>query len=227
MGSRRELRKLSETQVKKFGEINGSLQELLTKSDDIAQQQRENFQRLEYQLEMQKQNKDEIVDVHISFRDGDPSLEITGQLDESDDCTATLQGIGRVICKQIKGDDIRSGWGSRHAEIYQCISIGTLVQSFYGIAELHGKRFAVMQDLRDDQTLAAAIESHDSYEPLAYIRFAYELANTVAYLHSVGIIVKNISDTNVVVVKLEGGSRLQPRLTNLEQARRVSEIRAI
>src|SRR5258708_2856203 len=102
MGSRRELRKLSETQVKKFDEINGSLQELLTKSDDIAQQQRENF-----------------------------------------------------------------------------------------------------------------------------LRLAYELANTVAYLHSVGIIVKNISDTNVVVVKLEGGSRLQPRLTNLEQARRVSEIRAI
>jgi serine/threonine protein kinase len=202
------------------------LEELHAKYDDITQQNRENLRRLEYQLEKQAQNKDEIVAVRISFRDGDPRLEITGQLEESD-YTAVLQGCGRVICKEIRSDDIRSGWGSRHVEIYQCISIGTFVQSFYGIAELDGKCFAVMEDFRNDQTIAAAIESRDTYGPLACIRFAYELANTVAYLHSVGIIIKNISDTNVVVVKLEGGSRLQPRLTNLEQARRVSEIRAI
>jgi serine/threonine protein kinase len=203
------------------------LEELHVKHDNIAHQHQENLRHLEYQLDKQKQNKDEVVTVDISFRDGDPRLEITGRLDESDDYAAILRGCGRVICQEIRSDDKQSGGGSRHVEIYHCISIGTFVQSFYGIAELDGKRFAVMQDIRNDQTIAAAIESRDAYDPLTCIRFAYELASTVAYLHSVGIIIKNISDTNVIVVKLEGGRRIQPRLTNLEQARRVSGIRAI
>lgn len=216
MKTGRDVRNLTDAEIEKLDGINVNLEKLLTKSDRIAQQQIQNYKLLE--KEIQQQDEDEIVAVQISFRRGDPRLKIIGK-ENSSDYSAVLQDVGPVICKEIKSDEIREGWGSRHAEIYRCISKGTLVQSFYGIAELDGIRYAVMEDLRNDQTLAAAIESHD-FEPLARIHFAYELANTVAYLHSVGIIIKNLSDINVVVIKL--GGRLQPRLANLEQARTVS-----
>lgn len=202
--------------------MDRSLQKLLKKSEVIRQEQRENFQRLEEQLEKQRRNEDEVITVEITFHDTDTRLSLTGKLKQSEDCTATLEDVGRVICRVIKGDGVGKGYGSRHADIYRCISKGTLVQSFYGIAKLNGRQFAVMEDLQDNPTIAAAIKSNDQYEPLACIRFAYELAHTVAYLHSVGIVIKNISDTNVVVVKTEDGGGIRPRLMNLEQARRVS-----
>ena len=140
-----------------------------------------------------------------------------------------MKDVGRVICKEIKNDEIRSGrGGSRHVEIYQLISTRELVEVFYGIAELGGKRYAVMEDLRDDPTLTAAII--DSKElnrdgPLSRLRLAYEVASAVAYLHSVDIVVKNISDVNIVLKRLRlevGGRRFRPCLTNLEDARTVS-----
>ena len=198
-----------------------SLETLITKSDEIAQAQRANFHRLETHLKSQQQNADEVVAIRIAFRDGDPRLCITSQLEGSDDYRGMLEDVGPVICQEVKSDEVRGEWGSRHTEIYQCISNGTFVQAFYGVAEHRGKRFAVMQDLTGNKTLAAAIQSQTtSYQRLASLRFAYELAHAVAYLHSVGIVIKNLSDTNVVVIELEGG-RLQPCLTNLEQARRV------
>ena len=49
---------------------------------------------------------------------------------------------------EIKNDEIRRR-GSRHVEIYQLISTRELVEVFYGIAELGGKRYAVMEELED------------------------------------------------------------------------------
>ena len=60
--------------------------------------------------------------------------------------------------------------------------------------------------------------------PLSRLRLAYEVASAVAYLHSVDIVVKNISDVNIVLkrLRLEDGRRFLPYLTNLEDARTVS-----
>ena len=111
--------------------------------------------------------------------------------------------------------------GSRHVEIYKRISVGALVQSFYGICERNGKKYAVMEDLRNQPTLAVAIESKLlPNDGSTRMRIAYDLANTIAYLHSVGIIIKSMSDDTVVLRRLDGGT-FQPCLTNLETARMV------
>ena len=147
-------------------------------------------------------------------------------LGESQNLLASLKDVGRVICKEIKNDGIMSGRSSRHDEIYQLISTSALVEVFYGIAELGGKRYAVMEDLRDDPTLAAMIDSNElnCNDSLTRLHLAYEVASAVAYLHSVDIIVKNISDVNIVLkrLRLKDGQRFRPCLTNLEKARRVS-----
>jgi serine/threonine protein kinase len=182
----------------------------------------DNIRRLgQLQAEQQQWQDEERVD--IRFPQGDPRLQSISHLDGSQDLIASLKDVGRVICKEVKNDGIRSGRGSRHVEIYRLISTSTLIQVFYGIAQLEGKRYAVMEDVRDDPTLAAMIASAElNGDPLARLQLAYEVASAVAYLHSVGIIVKNISDVNIVLKKLEDGRKFRPCLTNLEEARKVS-----
>jgi serine/threonine protein kinase len=179
------------------------------------------MRRLEEELRQERQGG--IVLVHVEFSDGDPRLQITGDFDDINGVAATLVNVGLVVCKEVKNDDLKGRWGSRQAEIYHRISTGTLVQHFYGIAELHGSRYAVMEDLREGLTMAMAIESNQLPEPLTRLRLAYEIANTVAYLHSVGIIIKNISDNNIVLKKGGEGMQFRPCLTNLEEARLVSD----
>ncbi len=173
------------------------------------------------QLQAEQQWQDE-ERVDIRFPEGDPRLQPISHLDESQDLLASLKDVGRVICKEVKNDGIRTGRGSRHVEIYHLISTSTLVEVFYGIAELEGKRYAVMEDVRDDPTLAAMIDSTELNDPLTRLHLAYEVASAVAYLHSVGIVVKNISDVNIVLKRLEDRRRFRPCLTNLEEARKVS-----
>jgi hypothetical protein len=159
---------------------------------------------------------------HVKFSEGDPRLDIPDSLDGSDQIDGTLRNVGRVICKKIKNDDIIGGGGDfRQVEIYDLISKCTNVEAFYGIAELHGKQYAVMGDLRNDMTLEDAINlKSDRLDDLARLRLAYEVSHTIAYLHSIGIIVKNISDINVVL-KNEGESGFVPLLINLTEARKV------
>jgi hypothetical protein len=179
------------------------------------------------QLQAEQRQRQDEQPVNIRFPEGDPRLEQISHLDKSQDLPASLKDVGPVICKAIKNNEIRSGrGGSRHVEIYRLISTRELVEVFYGIAELGGKRYAVMEDLRDEPTLAAIIHSKelDRDVPLSRLRLAYEVASAVAYLHSVDIVVKNISDVNIVLKRLtpEDGRRFRPCLTNLEEARTVS-----
>lgn len=184
-----------------------------------------NMQRI---VQLQRQGQDEEA-VNIKFPEGDPRLQQISHLGKSRDLLAFLKDVGHVICKEIKNDEIRRGRGSRHVEIYQLISTNELVEVFYGIAELGGKRYAVMEDLRNGPTLAEMIESKAELSGSLHVtrlHLAYEVASAVAYLHSVDIVVKNISDVNIVLKRLshdsEDGRRFRPCLTNLEKARRVS-----
>jgi serine/threonine protein kinase len=206
-------------QIEKLKIIRQNLQELLTRTDS-TQQQMNNIRRLG-QLQAEQQWQDE-ERVNIRFPEGDPRLQLISHLDKSQDLLASLKDVGRVICKEVKNDGIRKGRGSRHVEIYHLISTSTLVEVFYGIAELKGKRYAVMEDVRDDPTLAAMIDSTELNDPLTRLHLAYEVASAVAYLHSVGIVVKNISDVNIVLKRLEDRRRFRPCLTNLEESRKVS-----
>lgn len=156
--------------------------------------------------------------VKIDFPEGDERLEINP---DGPRFSGTFEGRA-IVLADVNDDEMKIGRnGSRHVEIYRRISVGALVQSFYGICERNGKKYAVVEDLRNEPTLAAAVKSNllpnDSPTRL---RIAYDLANTIAYFHSVGILIKSLSDETVVLRRLEGGN-LQPCLTNLETARMV------
>lgn len=199
--------------------MKGILEKLPTK-DDIGQRM-ENIHRIA-QLQM-RQNQLDVNPVEIEFPDGDPRLHDIHTLSDSMDLIAQLEEprVGRVVCKEVKNFAIKS---SRHVEIYRLISSGTHVQEFYGIAEFGAKRYAVLEYLQNDPTLAEGINS-DAAElssDLARLNVAYEIASTVAYLHSVGIVVKNISDVNIVLKKREDQRGLRPCLINLDAARKVS-----
>ena len=164
------------------------MQELLTRTDSIPEQMNI-IQRLG-QLQAEQHQRQDEEPINIRFPDGDPRLQQISHLSESRDLQAALKDIGRVICKEIKNEGIRTGRSSKHVEIYQLISSSELVEVFYGIAELGGKRYAVMEDLRDDPTLAAMINSNELNGPLTRLHLAYEVASAVAYLHSANIVVR-------------------------------------
>jgi hypothetical protein len=155
--------------------------------------------------------------VKIDFPENDSRLTI----DETAN-SGTFEGKA-VVLVDVNEDQMKVGRsGSRHVEIYKRISVGTLVQSFYGICERKGKKFAVLEDLGQEPNLATTIR--DNLLPTdgtSCLRIAYDLANTVAYFHSAGIVIKSLSDVTVVLKTLEGGST-QPCLTNIETARTVT-----
>jgi serine/threonine protein kinase len=205
-------------QIKKLISIRENLQELLTRADSTAEQMN-NVRRIG---QLQAEQRQDEQSTNIRFPEGDPRLQQTSQLGKSRNLLASLKDVGRVICKEIKNDGIRSL--TKHVEIYQLISNSALVEAFYGIAEVGGKRYAVMEDLQDNPTFATMIDSDELNGPLIRLHLAYEVASAVAYLHSVDIIIKNISDVNIVLKRLglEDGRRFRPCLTNLEKARKVS-----
>lgn len=159
--------------------------------------------------------------VKIDFQEGDQRLNI---VPDGSGFSGTFEGRA-IVLANVNEDEMKVGRsGSRHVEIYKRISVGALVQSFYGIHERSGKKYAVMEDLRKELTLSRAIEANLLPDDLqTRIRIAYELANTLAYFHSAGILVKSLSDDTVVLRKLVDGT-FQPCLTNLETARMVSVL---
>jgi serine/threonine protein kinase len=155
--------------------------------------------------------------IKIDFFAGDERLRLV--CDESG-TSGTLEGKA-IVLADVNEDEMRvGGRGSRHVEIYKRISVGTFVQSFYGICERDGKKYAVLEDLRKEPTLAVAIQNSLLSDETQRLRVAYDLANTMAYFHSVGILLKSLSDDSVVLRRLDDGT-LQPCLTNLETARMV------
>ena len=127
-----------------------------------------------------------------------------------------------VICVPIDQEDMKPGQhGPRYVDIYNRISAATLVQRFYGIGhDKKRKPFAVMQNLQGLPTLASFIAS-DSYpaDVFSRLRFAYDIACTIAYLHEAQILVKNLADDSIVFV--QKGTGYKPVICELEQARLV------
>jgi hypothetical protein len=177
-------------------------------------------------LEDLKKSKEEAQsnqDLKIDFTEDDPRLSVTKIDDQvlSGSLALADMGIVEVVCDPIKEELMRYGEkGPRHVVIYARLSANTLVHPFYGIAERHGQRWAVMRDLRNCLTLGGAIQNEAIPEStLERISIAYDIAKTVEYLHSVEVLVKRLSDRNVVLV-CESGA-VTPYLTNLERARLV------
>jgi hypothetical protein len=76
--------------------------------------------------------------------------------------------------------------------------------------------------LKTAPTLASVLVSEDRPSFSSRLKMAHDLANTVAYFHATGLLVKVLSDTSIVFRKRNGERELC--LTNVEQARLVSHV---
>jgi serine/threonine protein kinase len=163
--------------------------------------------------------------VQVNFRKDDVRLKISGQLsDRPLRLSATLDGV-RVVCiPSLTSAKDHNSKLPRHIIIYSKISAMTVVHPFYGIAETDDPRFkhwAVMQDLSPYQSLEQAIQGKTLPKNLPErLKIAYELSKTVAYLHSVEVLIKSMTDTNIIMRPIEEKG-VEPVLTNLEAAREV------
>jgi hypothetical protein len=165
--------------------------------------------------------------VEVTFRKDDGRLKFLGP--STEDVTrlfATLDGV-RVICvPSLTNETYYNSQLPRHMMIYSKISAMTLVQSFYGIAEIatdlsRVSHRAVMEDLTPYQSLEQAIHTKSLPEDLQdRLKIAFELSKTIAYLHSVQVLVKNMTGANIFLRPNANGG-VEPVLTNLEQARLV------
>jgi hypothetical protein len=199
------------------------------KADEIQTQQESYMVTILAKLQILdelKKNQDDqkSSDLEVDFSESDSRLSVTKDDDnilygslELADATTT-----KVVCEPVKEDLMRYGEkGPRHVLIYAKLSANTLVHPFYGIAQRFNQRYTVMKDLRECPTLGIAIRDGHLPQPvLERLGIAYDIAKTMEYLHSVEVLVKRLSDKNVLL-SLEN-STMTPYLTDLDRARLVS-----
>lgn len=79
-----------------------------------------------------------------------------------------------------------------------------------------------MQELSPYQSLEQAIQAKSLPKTLfERLKKAYDLSKTVAYLHSVQVLIKGMTDANIILRPVQGNG-VEPVVTNLEEAREVS-----
>ena len=111
----------------------------------------------------------------------------------------------------------------RTVKIYNQIGDIALVQKLYGITQVNGVKYAMMQNLQRHQSVADAIEDHSfhSIPFLSRLIFAYELSATISAMHQTRLLVKTLSDETIFVEKT-ATERIRPLLSDLKSARDVS-----
>lgn len=227
--SRSDLLLMEASSWASFEKVKEGQADVSNRIDESMKLQVVNYQSLRKLVEDEKMGCKNERGLDITFREQDSRLQVS--FDDNDHLSGTLDGFGAVICVEVNEDEMKPGHkGLRHAEIYH-ISDGTLVQSFHGFTVQQikpgGRKhrvYAVMEDMRSYPTLADMLIDQSLPGCLDCLRILYELANTIAYFHSLEMILKIINDESVVLKRImdANGVRFQPCLTNVVQARRVS-----
>jgi hypothetical protein len=150
----------------------------------------------------------------IDFQSNDARLKVSQ--DVSGDLAGTLNGQ-KVVCYPISSNQRDSRVGPRHVTLYSKLSANTSVHPFYGLADKNGQLYAVMQDLRTAKPLGSCLKDDQFSGIKDRLRIAYDIAQTVAYLHSVEILVRSLSDQSVVLTP--ENNEWKPVLMRLDQAR--------
>ena len=107
----------------------------------------------------------------------------------------------------------------RIAHIYERISKRVRFQRFWGIFEKSGERYSIMDDISSSEKLCSAIEHREVPSLVNRMQIAYEIANAMAHLHQVGMILKSLSDATIYLKVIQGVTI--PIITDLESARLV------
>ena len=161
--------------------------------------------------------------LRIDFRDGDDQLKIGTCIEKLLTGTLCLEDREEV---KVVGRPVKKGFGSYgdkgpgYVKIYHKIAANTSVHPFYGLANSSGQIWALFKDLRSSPSLGQLIGQIDFPQDLVTrLAIAHEITLTVEYLHSVEILVKRLSDKNVILV-LEA-DKWKPFVTDLERARLV------
>ena len=165
------------------------------------------------------------MNVEVLYRKNDGNLELVNQLSTEPPRFSARLNDDRVVCiPSLSSNKYHSSKVPRQIRVYSKISAMTLVQGFYGIADVGDpdiKHWALMEDLSPYKSVEQAIQTETLPKSLTErLKIAYELSKTVAYLHSVQILIKSMTDRNVMLRPIER-SNFEPVVTNLEEAREV------
>lgn len=139
-------------------------------------------------------------------------LELTGLFEGH---AAVFHEIGGAVSSQ-----------SRIIKIYQMIAELApvdMMQKFYGIFEREGTEFLIMESGGSNQTLLDFVQSkavQDLTMPQK-LSFCYDLVSLVSILHGLDLVVKSITDVNILVQRPKGENP-RPKLINLHYIRSVS-----
>lgn len=131
-----------------------------------------------------------------------------------------VAGYGAVECRRL--DDSLM---SRHAlQLYQDFQRGAHIQTIHGIAEINKQEYVIMQDCSGLQTLKSWRADASRILILRdRIRIAYDVAQSVAWLHGGGLLLKFLTET---FIRLCNDGNSHPILTQLGYARCVSRPRS-
>lgn len=133
----------------------------------------------------------------------------------------SLHGVGRVMCFELDETELGHRF-PRVIHVYSRIAARVNVQGFYGILEKSGRKYAIMEDLSTEMSLDATLQVGALPSLSARLRVAFELANTMAFLHRAGLLLKSLSGTTVVLKMIDG--EIRPVITDLESARLVCQL---
>lgn len=133
--------------------------------------------------------------------------------------TGTFKDVNPIICLPLTAEAAKPML-PKVLQIYHKISARIQVQRLYGVLRMKEGNYSIMEDLTKCKTLAEHIKENEPVTLLQQLNWGYQIANTMAYLHNVGIVLKVLSDESVVMQDVNG--TLRPVLTDLALARLVT-----
>jgi hypothetical protein len=163
-------------------------------------------------------DRTKLEDIVPHFNEHDRRLSLS---DTDGRVHGTMEGVGPIICYKLEEAELGS-WAKlpKIIHIYAKLSARSQVQSLYGILDKSSRKYAIMEDVSSLQTLASMVQARNlPPRSTDRVRIAWEIANTVAYLHQVGILLKSLSDSSVSIKEVQ--NEIRPIVTDLESARLV------
>ena len=118
---------------------------------------------------------------------------------------------------------------SRIIKIYQMIADAApanVMQEFYGVFEREGTEFLIMESGRSNQKLVEFVQSKAVRDLTMSqkLSFCYDLASLISILHDLDLVVKSITDVNILIQRPKGENP-RPKLINFQYIRSVNSPR--
>lgn len=149
-----------------------------------------------------------------------PSLQSAGDL------LGSLHDGRKVVCRLLQQSRPElEQWIPKPAKIYGLLAEETQVQGYFGILERNNHYYNVWEDLSDLPNLYQWLKLKGIPNKLTALRVAYEISTTMAYFHSVQILLKTLNDESVIIRDRDGSE--VPVLTGVERARMVRRLELI